>query len=485
MMESDEIENQVNWKNFLHPLPSRRKIKNGRTIKICDKKKGNECLSQEFAIKLMKEKPYSIKIKKPKAEEDTAIQQNKAPSVVLEQVGIGVCDQLINEDISKEDEGVSFTCISAAKPSFSKINETNENSRDYPIEISDDEPCTSDPGIFTKNPITSDTFQFVKQRGTFLNTCNLKVKQRRNGGKLYPAIKNKRPLDNTKFSVVAHMDPQADKYTVQRRRKRARNSFTKSARMANKKDDFDLPCSQWNIVLLSRYFSFKSCVEKLELREHIDNHDVILDKIIEDFKYRMTIASSNVKQNVEKTDETLNFISLCSTEIGARLVLNEIMFPLCAYMGLSIEIEKNVNCVFLPMSRFDYRIVNSDGDVVGAVEAKSAGSLCQESIAQAIVQLCVLQTEHLDKKDTAQVINTPLFNILTDGIRYVFIVLQGKKLQFEQVDDRVSVREVRSWEDVNNLFRALLSLMRKQTLPPEIIDLSNENDVELIEMTLI
>ncbi|XP_062602360.1 uncharacterized protein LOC134264071 isoform X2 [Saccostrea cucullata] len=448
-MEIDQNENLENWRNFLQPLPSNRKAKNGHGIKIFDKKNGNDCLSQEFAIKLMKDKPYSITIKPPKIQENTPTQQN-------------------NDVIS----------VSGTQPSFSEIDVSNENSRDNPIAIDDEEPCTSYSGIGHGSPKTPYTF--VKQSGTFTNS--LKFKQRRNKGKLFPWNKNKQLQGKSKFSV--HVDTLGDKYSVHRRR--ARNTLTKSARIANKKDDFDLSCSKWNIVLLSRYFCFKDCVEKLALRENTDNGEGDLDRLIEDFMYRMTIASSNVKQNVEKTEETLNFISLCNTEIGARLVLNEIMFPLCAYLGLSIEIEKTVDCVFLPWSRFDYRIVNSDGDAVGAVEAKSAGSICQESIAQAIVQLCVLQTEHLVKKDTDQVVNTPLFNILTDGIRYVFIVLRGKKLQFEQVDGRVSVREVRSWEDVKNLYRSLVTLMREQTLPPEVLDLSaNENDVELIEMALI
>ncbi|XP_062605276.1 uncharacterized protein LOC134267076 isoform X2 [Saccostrea cucullata] len=451
MMETDQNENLENWRNFLQPLQSKRKAKNCHGIKIFDINFGNDCLSQEFAIKLMKDKPYSITFEPPKAQENAPTQQNNA----------------------------SFH-ESDTQPSFSEIDASNENSRDNPIVINDEEPCTSYSQIRHGSPKTPNTFD--KQNGMFTNS--LKTKQRRNKGKLIPWIKNKHIQGKSKFSIHIDTLHVGDKYSVQRRR--ARNALTKSARIANKKDDFDLPCSQWNIVLLSRYFCFKDCVEKLELRENIDNREGDLDRIIEDFMYRMTIASSNFKQNVEKTEETLNFISLCNTEIGARLVLNEIMFPVCAYLGLSIEIEKTVDCVFLPKSRFDYRIINSDGDAVGAVEAKSAGSLCQESIVQAITQLCVLQTEHLVKKDTDQVVNTPLFNILTDGIRYVFIVLRGKKLQFEQVDGRVSVREVRSWHDVKILYRSLVTLMREQTLPPEVIDLStNENDVELIEMALI
>jgi hypothetical protein len=242
----------------------------------------------------------------------------------------------------------------------------------------------------------------------------------------------------------------------------------RSERTPSKKEDIDKPCSQWKIDLFARYFNFDECVEELELNQHSGQDSklrVPIDEMVSDFRRRIKIASSTVTKrstlfNPSNTEETLNFTPLCRTEVGARLILNEIFFPLCSYLDLSVEIERNVDCTYLPNCRFDYRIVNSDGDVIGAVEAKSAGSLRPESVAQAVIELCILQTERLTKKKSDRNLGiTPLFNVLTDGVRFVFIVLQGDKLQFEQSFSKICVREITSWDKVKSLYQCLVQLL--------------------------
>lgn len=240
----------------------------------------------------------------------------------------------------------------------------------------------------------------------------------------------------------------------------------RSERSPSQKDDIDKPCSQWRIELFARYFDFEDCVEELELDQHsgpASEIHVPVDQMVSNFRSRIKIASSTVTHSNRNSEETLNFTSLCRTEVGARLILNEIFFPLCSYLDLSVEIERNIDCSYLPNCRFDYRIVNSDGDVVGAVEAKSSGSLRPESVAQAVIELCILQTERLTKrKNSHNIGTTPLFNVLTDGVRYVFIVLQGDKLLFEQSFSKIRVREMTTWDKVKSLYKSLLRLLCMQ-----------------------
>lgn len=256
---------------------------------------------------------------------------------------------------------------------------------------------------------------------------------------------------------VQQMSGLQKEYTIER--PRARNECS-----PNKKDDIDKPCSQWKIELFARYFDFENCVEELnvEISEDHAKFSADLDHMVSEFKRRVGIASSADKHHKRSEEGTPNFASLCRTEMGTRLILNEILFPLCSFLDFSVEIERNVDCLYLPNCRFDYRIFDKDGEIVGAVETKSAGSLRPDAVAQAVIELCILQTERLTKTKDSAKLNTPLFNVLTDGVRFVFIVLKGNKLHFEQAFNRIYVRELSDWDDVNKLYKSLMQLLRSE-----------------------
>lgn len=256
---------------------------------------------------------------------------------------------------------------------------------------------------------------------------------------------------------VQQMSGLKKEYTIER--PRARNECS-----PNKKDDIDKPCSQWKIELFARYFDFENCVEELnvEISEDHAKFSADLDHMVSEFKRRVGIASSADKHHKRSEEGTPNFASLCRTEMGTRLILNEILFPLCSFLDFSVEIERNVDCLYLPNCRFDYRIFDKDGEIVGAVETKSAGSLRPDAVAQAVIELCILQTERLTKTKDSAKLNTPLFNVLTDGVRFVFIVLKGNKLHFEQAFNRIYVRELSDWDDVIKLYISLMQLMRSE-----------------------
>lgn len=257
---------------------------------------------------------------------------------------------------------------------------------------------------------------------------------------------------------VQQMASLKKEYSIER--PRARNEYSPN----KKKDDIDKPCSQWKIELFARYFDFEKCVEELNV-EIYDDHAKFSDDLghmVSEFIRRVSIASSADKHHKRSEGGTPNFASLCRTEMGTRLILNEILFPLCSFLDFSVEIERNVDCLYLPNCRFDYRIFDKDGEIVGAVETKSAGSLRPDAVAQAVIELCILQTEWLTKTKDSAKLNKPLFNVLTDGVRFVFIVLKGKKLHFEQDSNKIYVRELSAWEDVSKLYISLLQLMRSE-----------------------
>lgn len=256
---------------------------------------------------------------------------------------------------------------------------------------------------------------------------------------------------------VQQMSSLKKEYSIER--PRARNECS-----PNKKDDIDKPCSQWKIELFARYFDFENCVEELNV-EISDDHakfSADLGHMVSEFKRRVSIALSADKHHKRSEEGTPNFASLCRTEMGTRLILNEILFPLCSFLDFSVEIERNVDCLYLPNCRFDYRIFDKDGEIVGAVETKSAGSLRPDAVAQAVIELCILQTERLTKTKDSAKLNTPLFNVLTDGVRFVFIVLKGNKLHFEQAFNKIYVRELSYWDDVIKLYISLMHLMRSE-----------------------
>lgn len=257
-------------------------------------------------------------------------------------------------------------------------------------------------------------------------------------------------------------------YSIER--PRARNEYS-----PNNKDDIDKPCSQWKIELFARYFDFEKCVEELNVEIYGDHAKFSddLGHMVSEFKRRVSIALSADKHHKRSEGGTPNFASLCRTEMGTRLILNEILFPLCSFLDFSVEIERNVDCLYLPNCRFDYRIFDKDDEIVGAVETKSAGSLRPDAVAQAVIELCILQTERLTKTKNSAKLNTPLFNVLTDGVRFVFIVLKGNKLHFEQAFNRIYVRELSTWDDVSKLYISLMQLIRSEKsmcVSKELID---------------
>ena len=106
-------------------------------------------------------------------------------------------------------------------------------------------------------------------------------------------------------------------------------------------------------------------------------------------------------------------------EATTRVFIDTLITPTLLPLGMQVRLEeplykhKDKKNSTLPISKADYVIYSSDGKILGAIETKNGGYLTAESVIQCMLQLLAL---HRKAPHT-------LFGIITDGVRYVFIVL--------------------------------------------------------------
>ncbi|XP_063418226.1 uncharacterized protein LOC134701008 [Mytilus trossulus] len=233
----------------------------------------------------------------------------------------------------------------------------------------------------------------------------------------------------------------------------------------SKKSDIDKPYSKWTIPNIAEYFDFDKSVRKIEMPTYFaigaekvsENIQLELFQKLQVFK---SVQKHKSKQNNDK--ESISHLkSLTVTECGSRLVLDALLIPLCASLGLNIEVDKNINCNFLPNCRFDYCIAKDD-KLIGCVETKSIKSLNDSAVAQALLQLVILQTNLL-RVDDPLTAKCPLFAVVTDGHRFVYIQLQESVFKFEHEGEKVKVREIAHEDDVKCILEQIGYLMNEAT----------------------
>ena len=104
----------------------------------------------------------------------------------------------------------------------------------------------------------------------------------------------------------------------------------------------------------------------------------------------------------------------------------------------------------MPNCIADYVIYSRDGEILGAIETKAGGYLKAESVIQCMLQLLALRRKAPHT----------LFGVVTDAVRYVFIVLTTEgTFKFERNGAAVGCYDINSWEDlrrVAGIFNALL-----------------------------
>jgi hypothetical protein len=163
----------------------------------------------------------------------------------------------------------------------------------------------------------------------------------------------------------------------------------------SKKNDIDKACSKWNVSNIAEYFSFDDCVTEIKMPTMFPlDLDDIYEMVQKDICRRLKIVKGiDLKARKRNLDSELlmQLKSITSTETGSRLVLDALLVPLCSALDLQFEIDKNINCNVQPNCRFDYCIRKGE-HIIGCVEAKNVKSLSDSSVAQAVLQLMILQT---------------------------------------------------------------------------------------------
>ena len=232
---------------------------------------------------------------------------------------------------------------------------------------------------------------------------------------------------------------------LSRQRERVKRSPTKM------KKDIDQSCCKWDMIMFARHFDFDSVVFPLHFPpSYTGSSDELthVQKAVKREVSRRRVAISEPDMNTKGSF----FKRMRTNESGVRLLLDAIFLPICSELGLKIEVNKSVDCSYLVNCVFDYRMTRN-GQVIGCIEAKSASGLCSKSIIQAILQLTIIQAERLQTENEVP----PLFSIVTDGVRYIFIQLLGKELRFEF--DRKKTLLINRSEDICDLRKMLPKIL--------------------------
>ena len=229
-------------------------------------------------------------------------------------------------------------------------------------------------------------------------------------------------------------------------------------------NDMDKSCSKWNISNIAEYFNFKDCVIELKMPTRCSpNLDKIYEMVQKDIRLRLQVVRG-IDLKEKKWDYYCNFLrqltSITSIETGSRLVLDALLVPLCSVLNLQFEVDKNINCNFLPNCRFDYCIRKGE-HIIGCIEAKTVTSWSNDSsIAQGVLQLIILQTILLRTETTkVNISKFPVFAIVTDGHRFIYMQLKGSSLGFEYEDGKLRFWEVRKESDVKEIIRHICLLV--------------------------
>jgi hypothetical protein len=228
--------------------------------------------------------------------------------------------------------------------------------------------------------------------------------------------------------------------------------------------DMDKSCCDWSISNIAEYFNVVDCVDNLEIPTDLTSFQEDFYEMVQtDIRCRSEIA-----RGIELAESTYPYYSdlfrimipITSTETGSRFVLEALLVPLCSSLDLKLEVGKSIYCNFLPNCIFDYCIRKGE-HIIGCIKAASVKRLTSDSVAQAILQLIILQTTLMETATSTVVISAfPLFAIVTDGHRFIYMQLIGSSLRFENGRDQLRIREVREEGDFKDILNHIRFLVR-------------------------
>jgi hypothetical protein len=413
------LENKKKWKYFLSSIKSFKTLPTNN-LKINTKSK-SKCLASEFANTLLEKKGGNVVFTGNQENldlyKDTASSKHQPPQVKTEN-----CPTYKDKSTANIDKRARKRVRDDAK-----IQQVD--SQDIPTKI-------------------AKTSKNVQEK-TAINTV-VKLD------------------DDTTHIEVSANDIRLLSHDIEIVRKRDRDTHTPS-----KKYDIDKPCSKWKVSNIAEYINFANCVTEIKIPTRVpSNLDEIYEVVQEAICLRLKIVKgSDLKPGKGKLDSEflLQLKSKTSTEAECRLVLDALLIPLCSALNLQIEVNKNIDCNFLPNCRFNY-CIRKEEDIIGCIEAKGVKSLNANSIAQVVIQLIVLQTTLMATgTPKVEISDFPLFAIVTDGHRFIFIQLRGSSLGFEHNRDKLKIREVGKITDFKDILGHIRFLIDGDTSEDDAI----------------
>ena len=142
-------------------------------------------------------------------------------------------------------------------------------------------------------------------------------------------------------------------------------------------------------------------------------------------------------------------------EPTTRLFVDALITPILRGNNMQVRLEEKLynykdGSPIMPNCIADYVIYNRDGEILGAIETKAGGYLKAQSVIQCMLQLLALRRKAPHT----------LSGVVTDAVRYVFIVLTAEgTFKFERNGAAVGCYDINTCEDlrrVAGIFNALL-----------------------------
>ena len=148
-------------------------------------------------------------------------------------------------------------------------------------------------------------------------------------------------------------------------------------------------------------------------------------------------------------------------EATTRVFVDALIPPILLRYGMQVRLEEKLYKTSrdwyptVPHCIADYVIYSRDGEILGAIETKNGGCLKAESVIQCMLQLLALRrkTSHT------------LFGVVTDAVRYVFIVLTDDgTFEFERDLDghQGGSYDVNTWDDLRQIVGVLNWLLQRR-----------------------
>ena len=249
-------------------------------------------------------------------------------------------------------------------------------------------------------------------------------------------------------------------------------SIKKIKQLEGKKSDIQSSSSTWKIDHLERH------IKTLDITFVNPYHRTLTEPTLQEYNVPDDLFSSIQQRYLELASVYLGVQMTQALELGqdvsflkklqhcnyyevtTRIFIDALMTAVLRSHGVQVRVGEKLydakEDLTLPKSIADYVMYSRTGKILGAIETKNGGHLKAESVIQ-----CMLQLMALPRKAPHS-----LFGIVTDGVRYVFILFtKDGAFEFERESAGQEGRsyDINTWEDLRQIVGVFnLLLQRRQ-----------------------